>query len=362
MRIDVLDATADSKEWEDTLSAFPSNCQDIYLTAAYHQLQQSNGDGAGRLFIVEHGAERLLYPFLIRDVPSVGDVGGPEQLQDIETVYGYSGPVATTTEPEFLCRSWDAFHQWCEEKNVVSEFLRFNPLIANHRYAGESCRLILDRETVTIDLDVSPEVLWRQYPSGQRNKVQKAENSGLTCEEVSLADGLERFRQMYRATMQRLNAARYYKFSEAYFENLGTLLAKNIKLFEVRKEEQLLAAGLFLNYDDRLHYHLGASDSQQWQERPNNLLFHSVSLWGIERGFKTLHLGGGRTPAVDDGLLKFKSSLSKLRAPFYLGVRIHDQTTYDSLCDSWLRASRVSKKPAYFQMYRLPLVGDVFEG
>ena len=32
-----------------------------------------------------------------------------EGLYDFETAYGYSGPVATTTSPEFLTPAWDCF-------------------------------------------------------------------------------------------------------------------------------------------------------------------------------------------------------------------------------------------------------------
>ena len=110
----------------------------------------------------------------------------PPGLSDIETVYGYSGPVATTTLPDFLAEAWRGFEGWCREQNVVCEFIRFSPILRSERFAAPQTEVKLDRETVEIRLEGGEEALWQGYKSAQRNRVRKAIRRGLTCHETSL--------------------------------------------------------------------------------------------------------------------------------------------------------------------------------
>jgi hypothetical protein len=70
-----------------------------------------------------------------------------------------------------------------------------------------------------------------------------------------------------------------------------------------------------------------------------------------------LHLGGGRTPAPDDGLFGFKARFSPERRALYLGARVFDQDAYDRLCGLWRAQVRAGAEggpePRHFQLYRL---------
>ena len=344
-------STQESEGWYNALERLPQT--DIYFLPEYHRAYELNGDGMAYAFAAEEGDHVLFYPFFVRPIERVGFEPVPEPWYDIETVYGYSGPLCTTTDTAFLAGAWATFAAWCREKCIVAEFIRFNPLIDNYRYVDNPCRVVLDRETVAVNLKCSEEDLWTSYPSVQRNMVRKALRKGLVCEEVSAIEGLNAFRHLYDDTMDGIGAHHYYYFSDAYFNYVRHALSEKVKLFVVRDEDQVVAAALFLLHGDRIHYHLAGSDVRYREAAPNNLLLHTVAQWGRERGFRWLHLGGGRTANPDDGLFRFKASISRLRLPFYIGKRVHNQDAYERLCAEWMRQKGVTKKPSYFLLYRL---------
>src|SRR5918996_1439829 len=174
-------------------------------------------------------------------------------------VSAYSGPVATTTSPDFLAEAWQGFEDWCSEENVVCEFIRFSPLLRSERFASPQTEVSLNRETVEIRLGGGEEALWQGYESAQRNRVRKAIKRGLACREASLAEGLATFRDLYESTMQRARATDFYFFPDAYYRDLRRTLSDRTKLFVVIDGHDPIAAGLFFTNGRTLHYHLGAS-------------------------------------------------------------------------------------------------------
>jgi hypothetical protein len=289
----------------------------------------------------------------VRPIEQVGTERVRESWYDIETVYGYSGPLSTSTEPSFLTRAWQIFDEWCSDEGIVAEFIRFNPLMDNHRYMDDSCAVVLDRETVALRLDYSADKLWESYRRGHRTEIRKALKKGLIGEEVDLSDGLEPFKRMYDQTMDRRQAGDYYYFTDAYYDHLRSALGDRLKLFTVRDGDHLVAAVMFLAFGQLLHAHLGGSDANYKGIGPNNLLYHTASEWGRENGFQWLHVGGGLTNKPDDSLFRFKTGLTRSRFPFYIGKRIHDKKAYDALCSEWMSQSEAKQQPNRFLLYRL---------
>jgi len=343
--------TQESEKWHDVLRRFAQT--DIYFLPEYHRAYELNGDGEALAFVLEEDDNVLFYPFFVRPIERVGSEPLSEPWYDIETVYGYSGPLSTTTDRAFLRKAWAAFASWCREKHIVAEFIRFNPFMENYRYVDDLCKVAVDRETVVVRLDCSEEELWRSYPSVQRNMVRKAFKKDLICEQVPVVAGLSAFKRLYDRTMERVQARGYYYFSDHYFDYLRDALSEKVKTFVVGDADRIVAATLFLTHRDRIHYHLAGSDAAYMKFAPNNLLLHTVALWGQREGFRWLHLGGGRTASADDSLFRFKASISRLRLPFYVGRRVHNQEVYDSLCAEWMRQKSLTKRPNYFLLYRL---------
>ncbi len=348
-------AAEDKTAWAAALERLPEH--DIYHTFDYNLAYIVNGDGQLRAFLAEEGENLLFHPFFVRGIgPNAGNGGSHAELSDIETVYGYSGPLSTTLDPSFLARAWAAFGSWCLDQRIVAEFIRFNPLIGNDACVQHSsCNVVHDHNVVLVPLNGSESELWKEYPSVHRNMVRKAIRIGLAAEGPCIApDECEAFEFLYRQTMQRRDAGSYYFFSPAYFEFLYDRLGAWVKLFVVRRESTIVAAALFLVHGDRMHYHLSGSNAAFAASAPTNLLLHSAATWGLQHGCRWLALGGGRSSDPDDSLFRFKSSISRVTAPFCFGTRIHDQVAYDRLCADWMRSAQRSVRPSRFMLYRLP--------
>src|SRR5512141_1274515 len=94
----------DRQEWQGCLGRFP--VPDVYFTAEYHRPYECLGDGQACAFCAENGRDFLFYPFMLRAIDRIGCEPVKTGLFDIQTVYGYSGPLCSTAEPSFLSRAW----------------------------------------------------------------------------------------------------------------------------------------------------------------------------------------------------------------------------------------------------------------
>lgn len=347
-------------QWEKSLAAMPGPLRDIYFTHDYHMMHEVNGDGRAILFVYQEGTDTWLYPFLLRPITQVGQTAVPFFCQDIETVYGYTGPLSTTKNPGFLTAARDQFHRYCQENQVVTEFIRFHPIIGNQAMlenAGDSLVLGI-REYVWVDLTLSASEVWEHaYSSTNRNMIRKAEKLGVRIEHSSTRKGFDEFVELYLANMQRVGAEPYYLFSQEYFAHLRQLLKRSGILLLAYLEDRVVGASVFLRGERYAHYHLSASDDQGRKAAVSNLLLHHGIVWAREAGMEKMHLGGGMAARENDSLLKFKSNFSPLRVKFHIGKMVHDKERFQWLTDEWQRQypRRASEHRHILQRYRLVL-------
>lgn len=339
-------------EWQ--AAAERAGAHDVYYRLAYHELYGYTGRRPLG-YAYEDGGEALFHPFLLCPIERVGDRLVPERLVDISTVYGYTGPVATTDSPDFLREAWRGFDAWCREAGVVSEFIRFNPLLRAERFAAPDSKVQLNRATVLVRLDGGEAGLLAGYDPAHRKKVRKAARKGVVCREADLAEGLPAFVRIYEETMREQNAPPFYFFPPAYYEGLRSRLRDATRLFFADHGGRPVAAALMLAHGDTLYSHLSGSLAASKHLSANNLLFHEILVWGLARGYRRLHLGGGRTSRPEDPLLRFKRNFSNVLLPFHIGERVFDRERYDALCAAWIDQAAGERAPSALQPYRMPV-------
>jgi len=339
------------EEWMEALNRLPN--ADVYFLPQYHAAYELDGVQAANAFVAEDGSDILFYPFMLRPIDSSTE-GSIQSFFDIETVYGYSGPLATTTDASFLAKAWQWFEAACRDLRVIAEFTRFNPVKRNVIFADKSQSIRPDRETVLVDLSSGENEVWSGYSASHRRKIRKACSLGLECRRVGLSEGMGTFKKLYDETMELVKADPFYFFTEAYYRFLIETLGDDcLQLFFVYDKDLVVAASLFLTYGDTIHYHLGGRMVDYTQVAANPALFDYVIQWGRQRGYRWLHLGGGRTAREDDGLFRFKAGISPLRRQFFTGRRVHNSDVYDELCSAWMRRNGLAERPPYFLLYRL---------
>ena len=81
------------------------------------------------------------------------------------------------------------------------------------------------------------------------------------------------------------------------------------------------------------------------------MLYEAIKL-GKSVGMKKCHLGGGRSDAADDTLLKFKRSFSKESVDYYVARSIVSPDKYKKLAELYEEQNGVSPNLALVHFYR----------
>jgi len=135
--------------------------------------------------------------------------------------------------------------------------------------------------------------------------------------------------------MERLSADSEYKFCGEYFRTFTQELENNCFMVACLSDRGIEAASLFMLYKEYAHYHLSGRSSNSSSNFATNMILDAAIKIAINAGCRYFHLGGGRSPAADDSLLKFKRNFSKQTSDFYIGKKVHNQRVYDQLIEQW---------------------------
>jgi len=329
--------------WNLYLSKLPPNKQDIYYTSEYHKAYEANGDGTPLLFVFESQRDLGIYPFMLNKVP---DYGFDKEYYDIQSVYGYSGPLLSSNDKEFHKEFENAFLDYSHTARIIAEFIRFHPLQSNTDVFTNGIEVLYDRQTVYLnlqdDLDI---ILANQLTSNGRRDIRLAQRKGLA---TTVSNYPYNFINIYKDTMTQLKADNYYQFNDSYFTHIASM--KSSFIIDVHLSNKVIASAIFFVYGDYCHYHLSGSDKDYSSYCPNNLLLWEAIKLAKEKKCKTLHFGGGRTSSPDDSLLRFKSNFSKNRAMYYIGKRILNDGLYEKLIEQW--ETKNNKKATILLAYR----------
>ncbi|PFO04945.1 GNAT family N-acetyltransferase [Bacillus sp. AFS076308] len=343
----------EKESWHELLRETES--QDIYFTPEYFEIYERNGEGEARLFVYDNGKDFVYYPFLLRDlsnlliVKETSSKYGP--LYDITSPYGYGGPITNvkdeSNKKQLFNEFEESFRSYCLRKNIITEFVRFHPLIRNDQ-DYKDMESTLNRHTIYVDLSLDLDEIWANYDNKNRNRLRKAKANNYFTIVHRPPNELENFMRLYYKTMDKKNAYDYYYFKKDFFENSAELLKDQLELIEVVMEDKVIMSCFFMHYGDFIHYHLLGSDEDYLNFSPNNSLIHYVVEWAKAKGKKALHLGGGYTGDTDT-LYRFKKRFNKYGdLPFYIGKKIHNQEIYDELIKD------LPVPENYFPLYRHP--------
>lgn len=347
-------SSADKIRWDELYEQLPAELRDINYSFDYNLLYEKNGDGECRLFVYQREGKIYFYPFLIRDVL----IGGKKtDYKDIETVYGYTGPISTDTHAGFIKEADQAFCDYCKRENIISEFIRFNPLLQNQQLLGEtdSVSLISLRDYVSVDLTQSVDQIVAGFSAQNRNKIRKAEKAGVRIEFDSQCVRFKEFVSIYLENMKRLKAAPMYFFSDGFFDGLKVLTKSSGVLINAIEGEQVIGSTVFLKGATFGHYFLSSATEKGRSHAVSNLMLYHGILWSKKQGLSVLHLGGGVTGEESDPLLVFKKNFTKNTIRFYIGKRIHNENAYHHIVNQWDEQHPVEaiKYKFILQRYRL---------
>lgn len=334
-----------AKEWDVIVRTFKD--YDVYWLSGYVKAFMIHGDGDPLLFFFEDKNVRGINVVLKRDIAKDNHFKGiisENTYFDFSTPYGYGGWIIEGDNKDSL---FSAYEKWCNKNGIISEFVRFHPVVGNNTFSEKNYEVIPLGQTIAMDLS-SPEVIWENIISKNRNMIRKAEKSGVKIFNGRSDELYKAFIDIYNSTMERDLAEEYYYFKPEFYNSICYDLAENAQIFYAVKDGEIIAASIMIAANGKMNYHLSGSKFEYRNLAPSNLLLYKAALWGCANGYKSFHMGGG-VGSGEDNLFKFKKSFYRKDdlCRFYIGKKVYLQDKYDELL-----ALREPTNSNYFPKYR----------
>jgi len=347
----------EAEKWDAIVHSFKE--YDAYYLSGYSKAFQLHGDGKPHVFYYDDGKMRAMNVVMKRDVGQdekfVGKIP-KDTYFDLATPYGYGGFLVegeiTENRLKLLDKEYSTF---CKDSGIISEFVRFQPMLRNSKALGDVYDIMNLSKTISIALD-SREQIWNNLNSKNRNMVRKAQKSSVKIYWGRNAELYEEFVQMYNATMDKDNASYYYYFGDEFYNSILNDFKYNALMFYAVYQSEKIAMSIILFANKQIHYHLSASSREYQHLAPTNLLLYEVACWGSENGYKTFHLGGG-VGSSEDSLYKFKSSFNRNSDnTFAIGRKIFDKGKYKELIEIRKVDGGIDTNSNFFPQYRAEFI------
>lgn len=334
----------DRCSWDNLIKSFAE--YDVYYLSGYVKAFQIHGDGKPQLLYYEGSDLRAVYVYMKRKT----DIEG---VYDSITPYGYGGVLFDGN----TCKSnlqvfWKAYTDKMAEECIIDNFVRYHPILANAIPMKSVSEVIDLGRTVALDL-TSPDIIWKNIISKNRNMIRKAERNGVEIKHGKGMELLHEFVRIYNHTMEKDNAEEYYYFKEPFYESVNRDLQDNYEVFYAEYEGRKIAMSIIIFANRQMHYHLSGSMTDYRSLAPSNLLLYKAALWGCEQGYKTFHLGGG-FGSDEDNLYKFKAAFNRQSGyQFSIGKQIFDKEKYNKLVSLRIASDPLFNiQSAFFPLYR----------
>lgn len=318
--------------WDNIVKSFKN--YDVYYLHNYVSLYIGIGDGIPLLIYFHNKYFRLCYVVQKLDISfndKFKNYIPSNKYFDISTPYGYGGPIYEGNLNDNVKKFFLELNEYCNGNSIITQFIRFNPLLQNQNIFLNYADVIKLKQTVKIVTSDKTKILLN-LTSKNRNMVKKAIKNKVNVYIDNSQNSINKFIELYNDTMQRNCANNYYYFNKSYFIDMISGLKENCNLFIAKYENITICAAIILYANNYMHYHLSASDKEFMNLAPNNLLLYEVANWGSVNGFCEFHLGGGNMP--EDSLFKFKKSFNKKGLlDFYIGRNIFNNKIFEYLID-----------------------------
>lgn len=332
---------------------------DIYFDKNYGKLYETIENGTAEVFEFECELGRIENQFIKREIPYMVD---GKSYFDIVTPYGYGGPLITKInedgkEQELVQKYMESFKNYCEENNIVSEFIRFHPIIKNEKYFKNEYEVLNIRKTLATNIRDYEDPIKEEFSKSSRKSIRQVLKKGITYRILEKPKKISDFKDIYYSTMDRNEAKEYYYFDDMYFQKCLEYFRENIIIVEVLYEDKVIASGLYFVFGNIIQAHLSGTLSEYLYLSPAYITKYATALWAKENKIDYIHYGGGVTNSENDPLYKFKKKFSKnTEFDFHIGRKIWNYKVYEKLCSKNEKLNREGIQIIdYFPLYRYKL-------
>lgn len=333
----------DSVAWRDAISHFE---HDFYHTWDFHILSEKNGEGSPVLFKLENNGETIVFPLLARGIPE-------SELKDLISVYGYPGPLFSTTSLDAQNILLKKLFEQLEQLNYVSLFSRLHPILNCHSIE-HSIQL---GDIAYFNLNDSLEDIYSMMRKDHRRDIRKLKNSEFIIKQHDQPtdEQIIEFKNIYDLTMNKLAASEHYYFSTDYYSEMFNSKDYKASLFTVYSMENAIASAIMIQTKGICQYHLSGTLPEFYKKNPMKLILGSTLETMHSLNLKHFILGGG-VGSARDSLFDFKYGFTRKATPFSIMKKIFNPTIYKTLTEKRFSALDLDIKNSeeinYFPLYR----------
>lgn len=345
----------EQKEWDSILSGFKQ--KDVYFEYSYFDLYRCEGETPVLAFM-ESDYGKVAYPFMLRDVHFHSDMDSKIEkgkFFDISTPYGYSGPTVEAKDDKLKAKSiqlfYKSFSKFCKEKNVISEFIKFSPILKNHRHLDSAVDVEYQKKMVAVNLQDYGDPLHGELTHARRKLVNRRKRKGMVAVPELNPVNIDAQIGIYLETMCRKHASSAFMFDKQYFERMIENMGSDILLINIYHEDALVSFGLCFLSGDVIYAHIAGTKQDYRHMSPSEICYAESIRWGHENGYRYLFVGGGLTSDENDSLYLYKKSFSQNTSfDAYIGKKIWNREDYDYLVS--ISNHSEEKNRNFFPAYR----------
>jgi Acetyltransferase (GNAT) domain len=346
--------------WQEILETLP---HDFYHLPGYLALEADRYNAIPEAIIIRSNEKIFFLSYLIRDCSPILSTSNHQfnRVYDVVSPYGYPGMLVSQAgqNPEFIRKCLNLIYNYWSKSNICSAFIRLHPIlndyIDNSFIDDDKSVFCKQGDVVLCNLTKTTEDIAKQIRSSHRRKINRLTRSGVVVKIGSVNEHLNVFIDIYRETMDRVNATDDYYFTQAYFENLVRILGDKIKVCIVDLDGEIVAASLITEFSGIVQYYLGGTKTAFLRQSPAIIMFKYIIEWAKQRNNRYLNLGGG-LGGNHDSLYHFKAGFSDECESFATIKTIVDREKYDQLIAARAKSLGVSRleleSTSFFPAYR----------
>jgi len=314
----MLKIVTKKSEWKkvfNTLLEKSILCSFEYLNAA-EELEVS---GRAQLATFQEGENLVVHPYILRKIKGT-------KFFDIVSVYDFGGfwfNCSSSNDKINLLKKFDKyFTLYCNEKKIITEFIRLYPFFDHNLLKQTSYILEHQKDNVIIKFsDYEFADIYNNFSPKRKNQVMQAKNKNNLS--IIKEKEINKFIEIYYNNLDRLSASQFFYFSKSFFE-------KTIDFYDIfyiyDYDKNLCAGHIYLKDYDKYFVYLTAGVQEKFNLRPNCFAYYNSIKYALKNKFKHFHFGGG-----GDSLYRYKKSFSKETIPYFTCKKVYDMDTYNIL-------------------------------
>ena len=324
-KIIILDINKDYKVWYNFLEDLKEEDLDICYTPDYLSLF-TNSDVQGNLFIYKRNNNIWCLPILKKKILFDKEFSS---YFDIETPYGYGGPICNTGNYDFNKDANDQFINWCKNQKVVSFLLKLNPFVFNQNKYLIKFRNFSEFDRIIVSANFEKEQnIENIIKSKVKNEINKAKKNGVSIITDINDKNFDDFRNIYLENMSDKKTSKFYFFDNNFFLKLKKLCKKYGILVISKHKKETLGASIFLNFKKRSIYFLSASKKTKFSTGIVNLMIYEACKIITKNKIKLVNFGGGRSKETNDTLYLFKKKMGNDLRKFNIVKFVNNKEIY----------------------------------